>query len=170
MGALDEWRFCPRCGAPVRPGSGRADCPVCGFSAYANPVPAACAVCVDAEGRVLLARRAHEPSQGLWDLPGGFVDEGEEPLETLRRELEEETGLRIEPGRLLGIWADWYGDGPGARASLVLVWLARVVSGRQQAADDVSELGWFAPGELPPEGELAFPNVSAALRAWEEQA
>ena len=170
MGSLDEWRFCPRCGAPVRPGSGRADCPVCGFAAYANPVPAACAICVDAEGRVLLARRAHEPSQGLWDLPGGFVDEGEEPLETLRRELEEETGLRIEPGRLLGIWADWYGVGPGARASLVLVWLARVVSGRQQAADDVSELGWFAPGELPPEEELAFPNVSAALRAWQEQA
>ena len=169
MGALDEWRFCPRCGAPVRPGSGRADCPVCGFAAYANPVPAACAVCVDAEGRVLLARRAHEPSQGLWDLPGGFVDEGEEPLETLTRALEEETGLRIEPGRLLGIWADWYGVGPGTRASLVLVWLAEVVSGRQRPADDVSELGWFAPGELPAERELAFPNVAAALRAWHEQ-
>ena len=170
MGALDEWRFCPRCGAPIRPGSNRADCPVCEFIAYANPVPAACAICVDGDGRVLLARRASEPSQGLWDLPGGFVDEGEEPLETLKRELAEETGLEIAPDRLLGIWTDWYGEGPGTRASLVLVWLAEVVAGRQQAADDVAELGWFAPGELPPETELAFPNVAAALRVWQEQA
>jgi ADP-ribose pyrophosphatase YjhB (NUDIX family) len=169
MGALDEWRFCPRCDAPIRPGSGRADCPVCGFAAYANPVPAACAICVDAEGRVLLARRAREPSKGLWDLPGGFLDEGEEPLEALVRELSEETGLEIEPARLLGIWSDWYGDGPGARSTLVLVWVARVVSGRQNPADDVSELRWFAPDELPPEHELAFPNVAAALAAWQEK-
>ena len=169
MGALDEWRFCPRCGAPTRPGSGRADCPVCGFAAYANPVPAACAICVDAEGRVLLGRRAREPKKGLWDLPGGFLDEGEAPLEALVRELKEETGLEIEPVRLLGVWADWYGDGPGARATLVLVWLARVLSGRQQPADDVSELGWFAPGDLPPDHELAFPNVADALAAWQKE-
>ena len=170
MGALDEWCFCPRCGAPIRPGSGRADCPVCGFVAYANPVPAASALCIDAEGRVLLARRAIEPGKGLWDLPGGFVDEGEEPLETLVRELREETGLAVEPVRLLGMWTDWYGDGPGTRATLVLVWIARIVSGRQQPADDVSELGWFAPGDLPPQHELAFPNVVAALAAWQQQA
>src|SRR5262249_39276476 len=151
MGALDEWRFCPRCGAPIRPGPGRVDCPVCGFTAYANPAPAAVAICVDAEGRVLLARRAVDPAKGLWDLPGGFVDEGEEPVEALVRELREETGLEIEPVSLLGTFSDWYGEGPGTRATLVLVWLARVVSGRQQPADDVSELGWFAPIDLPPD-------------------
>jgi ADP-ribose pyrophosphatase YjhB (NUDIX family) len=125
---------------------------------------------VDAEARVLLARRGREPAMGLWDLPGGFVDEGEEPLEALTRELREETGLVIEPGRLLGIWADWYGDAPGARATVVLVWLAQVVAGRQSAADDVAELRWFERAELPPDDELAFPNVAAALRAWQEQA
>ena len=38
---------------------------------------------------VLLGRRKHEPRQGYWDLPGGFLEEGEEPLEGLRRELRE---------------------------------------------------------------------------------
>jgi ADP-ribose pyrophosphatase YjhB (NUDIX family) len=88
----------------------------------------------------------------------------------LTRELLEETGLEIEPIRLLGIWSDCYGDGPGTRARLVLVWLAGVVSGRQRPADDVSELGWFAPEELPPSDDLAFPNVGAALQAWHEEA
>jgi ADP-ribose pyrophosphatase YjhB (NUDIX family) len=156
VGLLDEWRFCPRCGAAVEPADGRAECASCGYVAYANPAPAACALCVDEAGRILLTRRAWEPYAGMWDLPGGFLHEDEHPLDALRRELAEETGLDVQPTR-------WFGDEPGARWVLNLVWEARVTGGEPAPADDVSELGWFARDELPPLDEVA---MAEPLAAW----
>lgn len=141
-------------------------CPACSFVAYANPAPTACALVVDGDGRLLLARRAYDPDAGLWDLPGGFIEEDEEPLDALVRELREETGLEIEPLEHLGIWTDRYGDDPGAARTLNLYWTARVVGGKERADDDVSELGWFAPADLPPPAQLAFRNVALVIDAW----
>ncbi len=167
MSVLDQWRHCPRCGAGIEPAGGRAECRACGYVTYANPVPAACALCVDDAGRILLGRRARDPYAGLWDLPGGFLDENEHPIEALRRELAEETGLDVEPTEWFGAFLVPYGDGPGARTVLNLVWRARVIGGEEQAADDVSELRWFSRAELPPLDEIAMPE---ALRAWLERA
>jgi 8-oxo-dGTP diphosphatase len=56
---------------------------------------AACAL-VDADGRVLLARRpSGKPMAGLWEFPGGKVEDGERPEETLIRELREELGITV---------------------------------------------------------------------------
>jgi 8-oxo-dGTP diphosphatase len=123
---------------------------------------------VDDDGRVLLARRAVPVFHGYWDLPGGFLDEGEHPLDGLRRELREETGLEVEPSEFLGIWIDRYGDDEGAHATLNLYWTARVLGGEQEAADDVSELAWFRPNELPPPERLAF-HIAEVLATWREQ-
>jgi len=171
MGLLDGWRFCPRCSAELLPEPGSASCPACGSAYYANAEPTACALCVDADGRVLLARRAHPPFAGYWDLPGGFLEEGEHPLDALRRELREETGLEVEPDRFLGAWVDWYTDGSRERATstLNLYWTARVLDGRAEAADDVSELRWFGPDELPQTEALAFTNVALVLDVWRDQ-
>jgi 8-oxo-dGTP diphosphatase len=114
---------------------------------------------------VLLARRAYEPEAGKWDLPGGFLEEDEDPLDGLRRELREETGVEIEPLELAGIWADRYGGLEGATATLNLYWTARIVSGEPEPADDVSELRWFSLEDLPPDEELAFASVAQALRS-----
>jgi ADP-ribose pyrophosphatase YjhB (NUDIX family) len=166
VGFLDDWRYCPRCAAGVEPADGRAECPACGYVAYANPVPAACALCVDDRGRILLTRRAWEPYAGMWDLPGGFLHEDEHPLDGVRRELLEETGLRIEPTEWFGAFMVPYGEGPGTRIVLNLVWRARVLGGQEQAADDVSELRWFAREELPQVDEIA---MAEPLRAWLEE-
>jgi 8-oxo-dGTP diphosphatase len=163
---LDGWRYCPRCRSELAVEPRRASCPSCDFVAYANPAPTACALVSDQKGRLLLARRAHEPYAGFWDLPGGFIEEGEHPLDALRRELHEETGLEVEPRDLLGIWADVYGDGIGAQWTLNLYWTAAAVGGEERPDDDVSELRWFAPSELPPARELAFRNVAHVLEAW----
>ncbi|PKQ09500.1 MAG: 8-oxo-dGTP diphosphatase MutT [Alphaproteobacteria bacterium HGW-Alphaproteobacteria-12] len=56
---------------------------------------AACAL-VDADGRVLLARRPEgKPLAGLWEFPGGKIEPGEVPEETLIRELKEELGIDV---------------------------------------------------------------------------
>jgi ADP-ribose pyrophosphatase YjhB (NUDIX family) len=144
----------------------RASCSSCGFVAYASSVPAVSALVRDRDGRVLLARRAHDPDAGLWDVPGGFLEEGEHPLDGLRRELREETGLDVEPGAFLGVYLDRYGDGPEAVSVLNLVYEASSGSGRPEPHDDVSELAWFAPGDVPEPDECAFAWVAAFLRDW----
>jgi 8-oxo-dGTP diphosphatase len=169
VSVLDGWRLCPRCGSELERGDGRARCGACEFVAYANPAPTACALCLDVEGRLLLGRRAGEPYEGRWDVPGGFVEEYEHPLDCLRRELREETGLEVEPGEFVGVWLDRYGPGEGDPATLNLYWSARVVGGEARAADDVAELRWFALDELPAPDELAFATVADVLAAFREQ-
>jgi ADP-ribose pyrophosphatase YjhB (NUDIX family) len=165
VGILHGWRYCPRCRTELEGDEKRVECPSCGFVAYANPAPTATAVITDREGRVLLCRRAIEPDKNLWDLPGGFVDEGEHPLEALHRELREEAGLEIEPGEFLGVWMDRYGYDSPALSTLNLYWTARVLGGDERAADDVAELRWFAPEELPWD-QLAFHVNEKVLSAW----
>ena len=165
MGVLTEWRHCPRCGANVAPERGRVICPVCGFTAYAHSQPTACALVLDAEGRLLLARRAGEPERGKWDLPGGFLEEGEHPLDALRRELREETSLEVEPLDFLGVWMDRYGEGESAPAPLNMYWTARVLSGDPRPADDVSELRWFRVDGLPAATDFAF-HVADVIAAY----
>lgn len=168
MGELDGWRLCPRCGAELGGDAARLACDACGFIVYASSKPTAGALCVD-NGRVLLARRAHPPFEGFWDIPGGFLDEGEDPLDGLRRELREETGLEVEPQQFLGIWMDRYGGDSTAEATLNLYWTARVVGGDAAPADDVSELRWFNRDELPAPDELAFENVTLVLAVWRDE-
>jgi ADP-ribose pyrophosphatase YjhB (NUDIX family) len=168
MGELDGWRLCPRCGAELGGDAARLACDACGFIVYASSKPTAGALCVD-NGRVLLARRAHPPFEGFWDIPGGFLDEGEDPLDGLRRELREETGLEVEPQGFLGIWMDRYGGDSTAEATLNLYWTARVVGGDAEPADDVSELRWFNRDELPAPDELAFENVPLVLAVWRDE-
>jgi ADP-ribose pyrophosphatase YjhB (NUDIX family) len=160
MGILDRWRFCPICGEAIDKHDDRVECKACGYVGYANPVPAVEAVCLDADGRVLLGRRAVDPGRGLWDLPGGFLHEDELPLDGLRREVLEETGLELEPLDFLGHWLEPY-DG---RVVLSLVWTVRV-SGEACAADDLAELRSFPPDGFPPSEDFAFRHQPDVLRA-----
>jgi ADP-ribose pyrophosphatase YjhB (NUDIX family) len=168
VGELSSWRFCPRCGAEIEVDDGvRAQCSECGYRAWASSKATACAVVVR-DGHVLLARRAGEVFHGYWDLPGGFLEEGEHPLDGIRRELLEETALEVEPGHFVGVWMDRYGDAEDAHATLNLYWTARVLGGEAEAADDVSELRWFHPDELPPPEQLAF-HIAEVLATWRQQ-
>lgn len=161
---LAAWKACPRCGAGLEHEDASVSCPSCGLSVYANPAPTASALLADGEGRVLLTRRAGEPGEGLWDLPGGFVDEGEDALATLHRELREELGVEIEPGRLVGSLPDRYGE--GGPWTLNFYWEARIVSGEPAPADDVADLHWFPREALPPRDEFAFRNTVEVLELW----
>jgi 8-oxo-dGTP diphosphatase len=162
MGVLDGWRLCPRCGHELERHEGRhLACPACGSHYWANSAPAVQGV-LERDGRVLLARRAIEPRLGHWDLPGGFLEEGELPLDGLRREFAEETGLEVEPVDWLGAFLDPYDH----YFVLGLTWVVHG-EGEPRPADDVAELRWFAPGELP--AEMAFASQEDVLRAWRDR-
>jgi ADP-ribose pyrophosphatase YjhB (NUDIX family) len=158
VGVLDGWRVCPRCGRELERAPGRAHCPGCGSNYYANSAPAVEGL-LERDGLVLLAKRRIDPRHGFWDLPGGFLEEGEEPIDGLRREFLEETGLSVEPLEWLGSHLEPYDD----HFVLGLTWLVRG-EGEPRPGDDVGELAFFGPTELP--AEMAFPHQDELLRAW----
>jgi mutator protein MutT len=147
------------------PASGQVECRECGFVTYAHSMPTASAVVDDGEGRVLLSRRARDPFAGKWDLPGGFLEEGEHPLDCVRRELHEEAGIGLLDERLLGIWMDQYEYRRRVVATLNIYFAARLGAGILEPGDDVAELRWFASDDVPT-NELAFGHVPDVLSAW----
>jgi 8-oxo-dGTP diphosphatase len=162
---LVGWTTCPRCRHELGHEDKSVRCPECGLVVYANPAPTASAVIVDDAGRVLLARRAGEPGAGLWDLIGGFIDEGEDPLGALRREVREELSVEIELHEYLGAFPDRYGgDGP---YTLNFYWTARLSTGEIELDEsELEEVAWFAPMDLPGPTEFAFVNTVQALQDW----
>jgi 8-oxo-dGTP diphosphatase len=159
-------RFCLACGARlgavVEDGHRRRRCPRCGWTDYANPVPATAAIVIE-RGRLLLGRRARPPYEGAWDLPGGFLETNELPEPALRREVREEIGVGVRRATLIGFANDRYGpNGVVVLTAIYRVWLR---SPRLHAADDVSELRWF-PLDRIPYRTIAFPALRKALRRY----
>jgi ADP-ribose pyrophosphatase YjhB (NUDIX family) len=163
---VESWKYCPKCSTELEHSEARVECPSCRFRAYSWSETTVGAIVLGLEGRVLLVRRAHDPYGGKWDVPGGFLEEGEAPLDGLRRELREETGLEVEPGRFVDALLDRYGTGEEAATTLNMYWEATVTGGQAEAGDDAAEVRWFPRDELPPAGEIGFPNVQRLLREW----
>lgn len=155
--ALAEARFCPRCGQPAEVAFPRSiSCPHCGYAAYFNPKPVAGAIPVDDDNRVILLRRGFDPGRGRWTFPGGFVDLGESVEAAARRETDEELGIEIELGRLVGVYSR-----PEDRVVLI-VFAARAL-GRPHTTPEAIEVGSFAQTQIPWD-ELAFWSTNQALR------
>jgi 8-oxo-dGTP diphosphatase len=119
------------------------------------------AVIKDERGRLLLIKRGHEPGAGLWSLPGGRIEPGETDAEALVREMLEETGLTVEPGRLIGSVKR-----PGRDGDVIDIrdYAATVVSGTLRAGDDAADARWVSVADL---GSLAVTEgLLEALAAW----
>ncbi|MDI3387097.1 NUDIX hydrolase [Streptomyces sp. B-S-A8] len=131
---------------------------------------AAYAVCTR-EGQVLLARLSGGSVAGHWTLPGGGMEHGEDPYDTVIREAEEETGYAVEPVTLLGVdsirrrYPRKYGTYADFHA-LRLVYEGRITGGtlRHEQHGSTNLAAWHdlaAVGELPTVG-----LVDAGLRLW----
>jgi len=136
-------------GSAERFGRLRPVCPQCGWIFFTNPKVAA-AVLVEQNGRVLLVRRVNEPFRGLWTLPAGFIDEGEDPARAAERECAEETNLTVHTTKVLDVIA---GREHPRGADFIIVYQAKVEGGELRAGDDADLAEWFDQQDLPP---LAF--------------
>jgi ADP-ribose pyrophosphatase YjhB (NUDIX family) len=146
--ATEPFKFCPADGTRLedpRP-SGGVTCPLCGRSWYRNSAPAVGAVIVE-DSRALVTVRAREPEKGRVDLPGGFLEVGEHPVDGLAREAREELGVELEVVErpvLLAIHT--YGEG-GAYV-LAIGFRARITGGEIHPTDDVAKVKWISTEEL----------------------
>jgi ADP-ribose pyrophosphatase YjhB (NUDIX family) len=149
-----------RCGAALseeeRFGRPRPVCPACGWIYFADP-KVAVAVLIEQDERILLVRRANDPQRGLWTLPAGFLDAGEDPIDAAARECLEETGLQVQIHELIDVLS---GQEHPRGAHLVIFYRGRILSGDLKPGDDVDRAAFFDLETLP---GLAFSTTQRIL-------
>ncbi len=143
---------------PVGDDKERLTCPDCEFILYDNPKVVVGSV-VEHEGKIILCKRAIEPSKGKWALPNGFLENDETTEEGAIREALEEAELNIEITGLLGVF-----NLPHVN-QVQLVYRARMLDDHYAAAHETEDVQLFSWDEIPWK-DLAFPSVEMSLQYW----
>jgi ADP-ribose pyrophosphatase YjhB (NUDIX family) len=130
-------------------------------------IPAASAIVIDQDGRILLHRR---DDNELWSIPGGAMEVGERIADTVIREAEEETGLEVKPERVVGIYSNpqhvvAYADGE-VRQQFSVCFACRVVGGDLVVSDESLEVGFFTPEQI--EGMPMHESIRLRIRHYLE--
>lgn len=147
---MKPFDFCPSCATRLE---WRSDlikggqCPSCGRAWYRNSAPTAGAAIVR-DDKVLVTQRAIEPEKGRWDVPGGFLAAGEAPIEGLRREIREELGIEVDVSVSDCVSMVPHTYGSEGDFVLALGFVAWLVSGEPEAADDVAAFRWIDRTEV----------------------
>jgi ADP-ribose pyrophosphatase YjhB (NUDIX family) len=130
-----------------------------GVPGYVTPKLAVGAIVGNEQGELLLIQRA---DSGVWLYPTGWADVGYSPAEVVMKEVAEETGIEVEPVRLLAV-LDGLRLGFTRIPLVSLVFHCRVVGGELTAHPlEVSAVGWFAEDRLP--------SPMAGVERWGAQA
>ena len=156
--------FCVNCGSALVPrvieGREVEACPNDGFILWHDP-KVSTAVVVEAEGGIVLGRRSIEPGYGLWCLPGGFVNDDEDPEVAAVRECREEISVPVELTGLIGVFHIAKTD---ASSMLVIAYEGRLVDEAVPAPGaEMLEIAVFRPESAP---QLAFPSHKRVLAEY----
>jgi 8-oxo-dGTP diphosphatase len=166
---LSEFRFCPLCGERLEPKAsspdqGRPACPSGHFVHYDNP-PATVQAWIERDRKYLILKRNQEPFRGQWDIPGGFVEMGESPLDAVVREVREETGLTVVATGVIGAFTSAYGT--EGRHTVDIAYRCRIDHGEFELdTEEKADAAWVALADMP---ELAFAGERHALAALRER-
>jgi ADP-ribose pyrophosphatase YjhB (NUDIX family) len=117
------------------------------------------------DARLLLVRRGQEPAKGTWSVPGGRVEAGESDPVATAREVLEETGLRVQVGRLVGTVER---AAPGGGVYVIRDYLCHPAPeadpGAVRGGDDATDAAWFTPDEVA--ALHTAPGLVEALTSW----
>ena len=146
---MKRFKFCPRCGRELKPVENDlgAHCEFDNKTWYRPMAPTAGCVIVR-DGRALITQRARDPEKGKFDVPGGFLDPGEHPIDGLKREIREELSLEIDVSidDCVQMVPHPYGD--DGDEVLAIGFTARLISGEPSPDDDVADFRWVTKDEL----------------------
>lgn len=167
--------FCPYCGTELGSttfeGESRRYCGDCDRIVWHNPVPGAGVAVIERRtgaNAVCCVKRAIPPGVGEWTLPGGYVDAGieEGPAEAAARELEEETGLVVDPGALELYDATALPPREGMQVLSILYTADREeTSGELVPGSDAAVARFLTPAEFDRLGERFRPVHEERFRA-----
>jgi len=163
---LTVFRFCPKCGKQdfVPDSEKSLKCKACGFRYFINMNAAVAAIIRNNKNEVLFTVRKHDPAAGLLDLPGGFVDLGENAEDAIVREVFEELNLKITNITFWGSYTNKYVYCEIEYQTLDLVFNCLVETFQNmQAADDVSGFVFRDPLSVSPE-EIGLKSVREIVK------
>jgi ADP-ribose pyrophosphatase YjhB (NUDIX family) len=120
----------------------------------------------DAEGRILLVRRADD---GRWCLPCGWVEPNESPLEAAVRETREETGLEVRPLALVDVFTRKANLGHGPHTAIAVVYLCEITGGELRGSHEGPEVQYWHLDEVPAWHELHQRYATAAYAAQQKR-
>ncbi|MEV0801771.1 NUDIX domain-containing protein [Kribbella sp. NPDC050281] len=103
------------------------------------------ALVYDEQRRLLVVRRANEPGRGLWSIPGGRVEPGENDPAAVAREVAEETGLTVQVGAMVG---EVERDGPRGQLYVIRDYAATAVGGTLTPGDDATDAKFVSRTEF----------------------
>ncbi|MEM2872960.1 MAG: NUDIX hydrolase [Nitrososphaerales archaeon] len=111
---------------------------------------------------VLLVKREHEPGKGRWSLPGGLVNLGEKISDAIKREVEEEVGLKVDVIKIVDVFDSIEHDDKGrVRFHYVIVgFMVKVIEGKVRGSKEASQVKWFKADELK---DLEMTNTTRKL-------
>lgn len=118
---------------------------------YKSPKLTVDGIILEENKRILLVKRKHQPFQGKWALPGGFVEYGETTEEAIKREVLEETGLKTHIIELIGVYSEPNRDPRGHTISIV--YRLQKSGGKLESGDDAADVKFFDVDHLP---DLSF--------------